>query len=271
MNRGLLNLIIDLLAAVCLLAMVATGYVLRFPLPPTTNRTHELWSFSRHEWGVLHSWASLALLVVLLVHVLVHWKWIVAMVCRRFSHDKGSTPTRPLSAGLMTAAALIALVGLWAAATHLGVREREVPLHPLDKPGETKESRSNSAEVSAVPLSSPPPESQAPDFWKDVMPVFEISCVACHGPEQQHAGFRIDRREDFFSAKSGKPLVVPGDTESSRLLDIVSGKIKTRKAAAAHRLLPEEIALLEAWIVAGADWPVNGLPEEGAEQAEGRP
>jgi hypothetical protein len=40
MNRSLLNLTVDLLAAACLLAMVATGYILRFPLPPGTNRTH---------------------------------------------------------------------------------------------------------------------------------------------------------------------------------------------------------------------------------------
>lgn len=64
MNRTLLNLTINLLAGACLLVMMATGYILRFPLPPTTNRTHKLWELSRHEWGTIHSWASLVLLLV---------------------------------------------------------------------------------------------------------------------------------------------------------------------------------------------------------------
>jgi hypothetical protein len=42
MNRGRLNLFFDLVAAFYLGVMLATGYILRFPLPPTTNRTHEL-------------------------------------------------------------------------------------------------------------------------------------------------------------------------------------------------------------------------------------
>ena len=68
MSRGPLNLLIDMLAGACLLTTVATGYVLRFPLPPGTNRTHELWGLSRHEWGAIHSWASLGLLLVLIIH-----------------------------------------------------------------------------------------------------------------------------------------------------------------------------------------------------------
>jgi hypothetical protein len=33
----------------------------------------------RHTWINFHDWVGVALLVVVLVHVIVHWKWIVNM------------------------------------------------------------------------------------------------------------------------------------------------------------------------------------------------
>lgn len=44
MKRSLINLIVDLLATVSLLVIVATGYTLSFLLPSTTDRMYELWA-----------------------------------------------------------------------------------------------------------------------------------------------------------------------------------------------------------------------------------
>ena len=82
-------MIIDTLAAACLLAIVTTGYVLRFPLPPARNHTHELWGLSRYEWGAIHSWGSLGLLLVLIIHLVLHWDWIVSMIRHRFACFQG--------------------------------------------------------------------------------------------------------------------------------------------------------------------------------------
>jgi hypothetical protein len=35
--------------------------------------------FSRTEWSQIHLWSGLAMILVLLVHIPVHWKWIVEM------------------------------------------------------------------------------------------------------------------------------------------------------------------------------------------------
>lgn len=248
MSRGPLNLLIDMLAAACLLTMVATGYVLRFPLPPATNRTHELWGMSRHEWGTIHSWASLGLLLVLIIHLVLHWDWIVTMIRHRFACFQGGGANAGRHVGLATMAVLVALAALFALATHFGVREREVPLHPLnDLPG-----RSSSA--GSAPN---PPRMSTVDFWEEIMPVFQASCIECHGPTRQTSGFRADQRENFFSPRGGAPLVVPGDAAGSRLLDIVSGKQPGMKAAVAHQLPPDEIQLLKTWIESGADWPAR--------------
>ncbi|MCC5805633.1 MAG: DUF4405 domain-containing protein [Opitutales bacterium] len=257
MNRSLLNLTIDLLAAVCLLVMAASGYVLRFPLPPSTNRTHELWSLSRHEWGTIHSWASLGLLAILVVHVALHWQWIVTMISRRFTHTRGALPVRPWLAGVVTVAALIALIGSWAAVTHLGVRERDIPLHLSNEPLEKTESESYSSPATVASGAIDSPHRNAVDLWRDVMVVFEASCISCHGPNRQLAEFRVDRRDDFYVGRSGKVFVVPNDPEASWLLPIVSGEVSEMKSAEAHRLAPEDIALVKAWILEGADWPDN--------------
>ncbi len=241
-------MLIDMLAAACLLTMVATGYVLRFPLPPSTNRTHELWGLSRHEWGTIHSWASLGLLLVLIIHLVLHWDWIVAMIRHRFACFQGGGANAGRHAGLVTMAVLVALAGLFALATHLGVRERDVPLHPLNElPGRP----------SAAAIAPKPPRMSTVDFWKEIMPVFQASCIKCHGPARQTSNFRADQREDFFSSRNGAPLVVPGDAATSRLLNIISGKQPGMKAAESHQLPPDEILLLKTWIESGAAWPTR--------------
>lgn len=246
MSRGALNLLIDLLAAACLLTMVATGYVLRFPLPPGTNRTHLLWGLTRHEWGAVHSWASLGLLVVLMVHLALHWDWLVTMIRRRFPWFQSSGASGGRHAGLKTMAALVILAASFALATHLSVRERAVPLHPLDEP----------PPAGATAVTAHPHMSQV-DFWKKIMPVLAAHCIECHGPTRQTSGFRADQRGDFFSPRNGSPLVVPGDAAASRLLNIVSGQQPAMQAAAAHRLPPDEVLLVKTWIESGADWPAK--------------
>lgn len=245
MNRSLLNLTIDLLAAACLLVMMATGYILRFPLPPTTNRTHKLWELSRHEWGNIHSWASVGLLLVLFIHIALHWEWIFATIRRRFTKAKAEAGSR-FRAGMLTLATLAVAGGLFAWTTHAGVREREIPLHSL---------RVSEASSALPPgLVSLP---QAVDFQQDARPIFEASCIGCHGPKKQRAGFRVDRRGDFFKTGDSAPLIVPGHPEKSRLIAIVSGEVKNMKAAKEHHLSPGEIERLKAWIDAGAIWQVN--------------
>lgn len=258
MKRTPLNLLVDLLAALGVLCMLLTGYILRFPLPPTSNRTHELWGLSRHEWGTIHSWASLGLLAVLFVHLVLHWDWIFTTIRRRFTSAQAS-PNQRLRAGLITLAALLILAGSFAWSAHAGVREMETPRHSL---------RDTPPEPAGSSADSPPP--QTVDFWRNVNPIFETSCIGCHGPKKQRADFRVDRRQDFFVPRDGAPLIVPGNADKSRLIVIVSGGVKNMKSAEDHLLPPGMIALLKAWINAGAQWPekTSQNPSTGRKVAE---
>lgn len=244
MKRNMLNLCVDLLAATFLLLMVTTGYILSFPLPPGSNRTRELWGLARHDWGTIHAWASLGLLIVLLVHVLLHWKWIITMVQRRCSSENDLIPVRPVRAGIMTGATLLLIGGLFAWFAQSGVRERDVPLHPLEK-----------TPASSVPMIKR--EVKRVDFEKDIKPIFNVSCLSCHGADRASAHFRVDQKEHFFSSRNGSPLIVAGNPDASRLLAIVSGKAKNMKNVAVHQLKPDEIELIKIWISTGAEWPTS--------------
>jgi len=37
------------------------------------------WSISRDTWVGWHDWVGVALAVVVVVHIIIHWKWLVRM------------------------------------------------------------------------------------------------------------------------------------------------------------------------------------------------
>ena len=37
------------------------------------------WELSRHTWIDIHDWVAVALVALVIIHVILHWKWIVRM------------------------------------------------------------------------------------------------------------------------------------------------------------------------------------------------
>ena len=52
-------------------------------LGPTGNSTYAL-GMDRADWIWLHNWASVALFVLIFLHIIIHWKWI-AMSTKRMN------------------------------------------------------------------------------------------------------------------------------------------------------------------------------------------
>jgi mono/diheme cytochrome c family protein len=232
MTRTAINLTVDVTAAVSLLGMVATGYILRYPLPDNTHKTHTLWGFTRGQWGDAHYWASVGLLAVLLAHLVLHWRWVVGTLGRRLGADPGSARHAGRVGLAILAGVAAALIGFgWAA--HRGVR-------PIPGPGDDY----------------PPPRAGGDvNFWKDVYPVFERSCLSCHGPRRPSGGFRADRRESLIGPDPDDRWVMPGDSAHSPLLGVVSGTRPGLPYPDRHRLADAERDLIRRWIDAGAPWP----------------
>jgi mono/diheme cytochrome c family protein len=101
----------------------------------------------------------------------------------------------------------------------------------------------------------PPPADHQVDFSSEIKPIFEASCVKCHGRGKDKGGLRIDTRETLLKGGDSGPVVVPGKSADSLLIALVQGfdpdSVMPKKGS---RLTPEQIGLLCAWIDQGANW-----------------
>ena len=89
------------------------------------------------------------------------------------------------------------------------------------------------------------------DFSRDIQPVFEARCLACHGAGQQMSGLRLDQRESALRVLS------PGKSSTSRLIRLVSGSEKTVMPPVGDRLTAAEVGILRRWIDEGATYPTQ--------------
>ena len=97
----------------------------------------------------------------------------------------------------------------------------------------------------------------APDFVRDVRPIFEAHCIKCHGPEKQKSSYRLDVKAIALNGgDSGTPNIVPGLGATSPLVKFIAGEVEDmRMPPKGEALAPAEIATLKAWIDSGAAWP----------------
>src|SRR5579883_2420199 len=91
----------------------------------------------------------------------------------------------------------------------------------------------------------------SPDYTRDVQPLLEKRCYMCHGPQQQMSGLRLDQQA------SAARVIEPGHAAQSRLIQMVSGTEKKVMPPVGERLTTAQIAMLRAWIDAGAKWPAS--------------
>ncbi|MES2221371.1 MAG: PSD1 and planctomycete cytochrome C domain-containing protein [Acidobacteriota bacterium] len=94
------------------------------------------------------------------------------------------------------------------------------------------------------------------EFSRDIQPILNQNCVACHGGVRQKNGVSfIFREEALGRGKSGRRTIVPGDPDASELIARVTSKDPdTRMPYHGPPLQPHQIALLRQWIKQGAKW-----------------
>lgn len=99
-------------------------------------------------------------------------------------------------------------------------------------------------------------------FESKVRPVLAGNCVECHGPTKASGGLRLDSREGLFKGGASGPAVEPGDVQASLLAIAIKHDENEFVQMPPKKALPAEVvADLNAWIAAGAKWPVtSNLP-----------
>ena len=108
----------------------------------------------------------------------------------------------------------------------------------------------------------PPPSAEKVDFTSDIQPLLQSRCQVCHGAQVQMNGLRLDRRADALKGGHDGPVVTPGDSAASKLIQMVAGQIEGKiMPPAGDRLSNVEIGRLRAWIDQGLNWPESAAVE----------
>ncbi len=94
------------------------------------------------------------------------------------------------------------------------------------------------------------------DFVREVRPIFQKHCLACHGAKKQKSGLRLDiKSEAFEGGDDHGPSIVAKNSKDSPLLRFVRGDDDMRMPPEGEGLSAAEIATLAKWIDEGAVWP----------------
>jgi mono/diheme cytochrome c family protein len=96
------------------------------------------------------------------------------------------------------------------------------------------------------------------EFRRDIQPIFEASCIKCHGATRQRSQLRLDSGSFALHGGVMGPVIVPGDSARSRLVQLISGLDPAERMPqppTAPALSPEKIQLIRRWIDQGARWP----------------
>jgi len=98
------------------------------------------------------------------------------------------------------------------------------------------------------------------DFLKEVRPILSDACYNCHGPDEKagKAGLRLDARTSAFADRDGVKAVVPGDLETSELIQRVTSKdpeLQMPPPDSGLKLSRRQVQVLEDWVKTGAKWP----------------
>ena len=111
----------------------------------------------------------------------------------------------------------------------------------------------------AVPAAtSPPAPTEAPvpagpSYAVDVQPIFTERCIKCHSGANPPRGLQLVDYEHVVAGGTYRPVIVPGKPEESELILRIRGESIPRMPFDGPPFLTEEqIAVIEAWVAAGA-------------------
>src|SRR5207244_6508234 len=89
--------------------------------------------------------------------------------------------------------------------------------------------------------------TRAVSFSTDVLPIFQASCVGCHGNNNPQGGLTLTAYAIAMKGGKGGPEIVPGKSADSRLVKFLLGTLQP-KMPLNGALKPAEISLIRRWI-----------------------
>lgn len=100
-------------------------------------------------------------------------------------------------------------------------------------------------------------QGESVDFAREVQPILNKNCTACHNAKKSEGGLNLDSFAAMMKGGDGGPAVVANDIEASQIIERViadDGSIMppANNAVGANRLSTAHVETLKQWIVQGA-------------------
>jgi WD40 repeat protein len=94
---------------------------------------------------------------------------------------------------------------------------------------------------------------EPPSYAKQVRPFLSRYCLECHNAKREEGGFNVESYKSLLEGVPNGPVLVAGKAKDSLIVAKVEGTSKPKMPPkTARQPKPEEVALLRAWIDAGA-------------------
>jgi len=84
MTRNRAHLLVNVAAWLVFAALASTGFLMAYRLPPG-DCSNSMLGLSRHQWGDIHFYLSLGFVSLMVVHLLLNWKWVTVTLSGLFS------------------------------------------------------------------------------------------------------------------------------------------------------------------------------------------
>ena len=116
------------------------------------------------------------------------------------------------------------------------------------------------AQMASLATKLPSAAKKTVSYTKDIKPLFEKTCVNCHGPKKRPKGkFRIDTRELALKGGSEGVSIIPGKSDKSPLTyyityQVVDYEMPPEGKKDYPKLNKDQIGLVRAWIDQGAKY-----------------
>jgi WD40 repeat protein len=109
----------------------------------------------------------------------------------------------------------------------------------------------------SLPAIEEPAEDFVPQFARDIAPLLQRNCLACHNQTDAEADVVLESPAAMLDYESDEPLIVPGDASAGKLFAVAAHLSEPvmppeDNDVGATRLSPRELGLLKRWIELGA-------------------
>ncbi len=101
------------------------------------------------------------------------------------------------------------------------------------------------------------------DYLRDVKPLLQEKCYACHGALKAQGGLRLDTAASLMQGGDSGKAVAAGDPDNSFLIEVLTGDagFQMPPENEGSPLTADQVALIRAWISEGAPVPDHEEPQ----------